>query len=172
VDFLGHETLDQSDIGPIPSNWRAVTFGEIATVCRGAIDPQKVPDQVLEHFSFPAFDSGRSPEITTGAALKSAKILVDEQCVLVSKLNPDRPRVWWPIPTGQSMAVCSPEYVVLKPKDDTPHAFLYSVARFHPDVREHIIAHATGTTGSRQRVRPAEVLKARFAAPPPELLER
>lgn len=172
VDFVDHDDLVDSEIGRIPRDWRVRTLGDIASVGRESVDPQELPDQELEHFSFPAFDSGRAPEITTGGALKSAKLLVNERCVLVSKLNPERPRTWWPIPAGQGMPVCSPEFVVLEPEEAIPHAFLYAVARLHPGVREHVMSHATGTTGSRQRVKPAEVLSASFAMPPAELLER
>lgn len=172
VDFLGHEDLVETEIGSIPRGWHVRSLGDVANVRRESIHPQDVPDQILEHYSFPAFDSGRAPEITAGASLKSAKLLVDERCVLTSKLNPARKRVWWPIPSGIGLPVCSPEFVALEPKVGVPHALLYAVARFHPGVHEYIVSHATGTTGSRQRVRPAEVLSARFAVPPSELLEK
>lgn len=84
----------------------------------------------------------------------------ESSCVLVSKLNPETRRVWWPRPSGTGTPVCSPEFVVLVPNDDVPHAFLVSALRCDPLVWEHIVAHASGTTGSRQRVAPADVLRA------------
>lgn len=171
VDFVGHDDLIESEIGLIPSGWDVKTIGDVAVTRRKSIDPRNAPDQILEHFSFPAFDSERAPEVTTGASLRSAKLLVDEQCVLVSKLNPQHSRVWWPIPEGHGVPICSPEFVALEPKTGVPHAFLYAAARFHPGVRDHIVAHATGTTGSRQRVRPTEVLAASLAVPSLNALE-
>ena len=48
------------------------------------------------------------PEITTGATIKSAKTPVpDSGSVLVSKLNPNTPRVWWARPQGLGTPVCS-----------------------------------------------------------------
>ena len=50
-------------------------------------------------------------------------------------------------------------------------AYLYAVARHDPGFRDHILANVSGTTGSRQRVRPADVLSATIVQPTNAALE-
>lgn len=171
VDFVDHDHLVESEVGPIPQRWAVGTLGEIAVDRRDSIDPQTKAACEYEHFSFPAFDAGRKPEIVRGTELKSAKLRVTSDHVLLSKLNPKWQRVWWPRPSARGVPVCSPEFVVLQPSPGVPHALLYATARFNPGLRSHILSHATGTTGSRQRVRPSEILRAKIAIPPKDDIE-
>ncbi len=53
--------------------------------------------------------------------------------------------------------MCSSEFLVLVP-DAVPATFLYASLRNDSALYEEIISHATGTTGSRQRVKPTDVL--------------
>ncbi len=149
VDFVDYHDLVDSDLGAIPRGWRVVTLGDVAMELRELWDPQAEPDRLVQHYSIPAFDAGRSPEPTAGAQLKSAKLRIDAECVLISKLNPHWQRVWWPRPSEGEFGICSPEFVVLRPRPGLSHAFLYAVARFHPRIREHILAYATGGRAPR-----------------------
>ncbi|MFW3112885.1 type I restriction/modification protein S [Mycobacterium haemophilum DSM 44634] len=116
-------------------------------------------DDVVAHFSFPAFDDGAKPQIVTAAAIRSGKFVLSEPCVLVAKLNPRIPRIWNVVTLPSHMALASAEFVVLRPTSvDT--STLWSAIR-QPDVVRTLQQHAAGTTGSRQRIQPQELLKVR-----------
>jgi len=146
------QLLDSADRGRCP-------LGEIARPHKASIAPRDLPNDWFEHFSIPAFDAGRTPTVERGAAMLSAKTrLPSGDVVLVSKLNPATPRIWWPRPTGEHSAVCSPEFIALVPQDGCPASFLYASFRRDRMFYDEILSHATGTTGSRQRVKPTEVM--------------
>lgn len=116
-------------------------------------------DDVVAHFSFPAFDDGGQPQVVTGAAIRSGKFVLSEPCVLFAKLNPRIPRIWNVVSLPSHMALASTEFVVLQPTGiDT--STLWSAIR-QPDVVRTLQQHVAGTTGSRQRIPPQELLKVR-----------
>jgi type I restriction enzyme S subunit len=135
-------------------------LSEYAELHKEPVQPSATPAAVFEHFSIPAFDAGAVAEVVAGASMLSGKTLLpDKDCVLFSKLNPGTRRVWWPRPRGVGVAVCSPEFLALVAKTDVvPISFLFAVCSFDERFYASVLAHATGTTGSRQRVKPDEVM--------------
>ncbi|WP_421840790.1 restriction endonuclease subunit S [Mycobacterium sp.] len=116
-------------------------------------------DDVVAHFSLPAFDEGAQPQIVDAGLVKSGKFLLSEPCVLFSKLNPRVPRIWNVMALPVEMAVASTEFVVLTPKFGDTSA-LWSAVR-HRDVTDALQQKVAGTSGSHQRIRPAELLDVR-----------
>jgi type I restriction enzyme S subunit len=90
------EGFEDSPLGPIPKGWRSGTFGDFSRISRDAVAPSDSPLEVFDHYSIPAFDEGQQPKREPGSAIKSNKFIVPAQAVLVSKLNPEIPRVWLP----------------------------------------------------------------------------
>lgn len=134
---------------------------EIAVIGTGTIQPSLTPDAMFEQFSIPAFDAGEDPDICAGATMASGKTaLPAEPVVLLSKLNPRTPRVWNPIATGRGVPVCSPEFVVLAPAEAVSHAWLETCVRSDGRFYDEVLSAIGGTTGSRQRVKPGDVLSA------------
>src|SRR6266511_2838554 len=133
-------------------------LGDVVSLQKTSVAPAERPAELFEHFSIPAFDDGGVPSREPGAGILSTKTRLPERdVILFSKLNPATPRVWWPRPSGTGDAVCSSEFLVLVP-DAVPATFLYASLRNDSALYEEIISHATGTTGSRQRVKPTDVL--------------
>jgi type I restriction enzyme M protein len=156
-----------SEADGFAAGWRLVDLARIATRTKGSINPLRSPEGLFEHFSIPAFDLGAGAEVTNGATIKSAKTpLPDSGAVLVSKLNPGTPRVWLARPRGLGMPVCSGEFVPLVPREGIPVSYLFAVVRHFQPFWDYVLAHVTGTTGSRQRVKPDEVMKAPVLLPP------
>jgi len=145
-----------SELGPIPEGWEVKALGKIASLETEAILPKDDPVTVWEHYSIPAFDEGRMPKYESGATIRSAKYKVPKSCVLVSKLNPQIPRIWLPDVVDQTHAVCSTEFLPLVPSRMKWRSLLYEIVRSDV-IQEKIRAAATGSTGSRQRVRPETV---------------
>ncbi|OBK99456.1 restriction endonuclease subunit S [Mycobacterium sp. 1245499.0] len=113
-------------------------------------------DDRLAHFSLPAFDDGARPRLVDAAAVRSAKLLLTEPCVLFAKLNPRIPRIWNVPSLPSHMAVASTEFVVLRPQGCDSSA-LWSALR-QPDVSLRLQRRAAGTSGSHQRIRPGDLL--------------
>ena len=114
-------------------------------------------DDTVAHFSFSAFDDGAWPELVDSRSVMSTKFLLPVPCVLVSKLNPRIPRIWDVVNLPDGMALASTEFVVLRPLDVGTSA-LWSALR-QPGVSEVLQQQVAGTSGSRQRIQPNDLME-------------
>jgi type I restriction enzyme S subunit len=131
------------------------TIADIALFEPRAQSPTEF-DETVAHFSLPAFDGGATPQRVKRAEIKSNKLVIDKPVVLVSKLNPRIPRIWNVSRLSEEMAVASTEFVLLAPTNVSTSA-LWSVLS-QPSVSTQLASKVSGTSGSHQRVKPAEVL--------------
>jgi type I restriction enzyme S subunit len=157
-----------SDLGPIPQGWKRSTLSEACQWSRASINPADQPNEQFEHFSIPAFDSGRRPSQDFGSAIKSLKFKVPRESVLVSKLNPAISRVWLPSPRT-NRAVCSTEFLVGVTNPPIRQSWLY-LFFLSARVREAMIEQASGTSNSHQRVRPVDLDRLAVVVPPAPIL--
>ena len=158
-----HERFETVSPDALPSDWRIVTLGEVATISNKSFNPLKNPEIMLEHYSIPAFDEARFPVFELSTSIKSNKFLIDDSCFMISKLNPTTKRVWKPYClTGN--AVCSTEFIVYKARDKSITDFLYSVID-SGSFSDFMCSHVTGSTGSRQRTTPSDTLSYEFILP-------
>lgn len=158
-----HERFETVSPNDLPSDWRIVTLGEVATISNKSFNPLKEPEILLEHYSIPAFDEARFPVFELSTSIKSNKFIIDASCFMISKLNPTTKRVWKPYClTGN--AVCSTEFIVYKAKDKTITDFLYSVIDSN-SFSDFMCSHVTGSTGSRQRTTPSDTLSYELILP-------
>jgi type I restriction enzyme S subunit len=160
--------LVESPVGPVPEGWFG-HFSDLATIERIGIAPTDYPDEEFEHFSIPAFDVDRRPVVESGATILSGKYAVDGSGILISKLNPKIPRVWMPNPTGGRRAICSTEFLVLKPRPGVTREFLYAQCCSH-EFAGKFASVAIGTSTSHQRVRPENLLALRTVVPSKALI--
>ena len=158
-----HERFETVSPNGLPSEWRIVTLGEVATISNKSFNPMKEPEILLEHYSIPAFDEARFPVFELSTSIKSNKFIIDASCFMISKLNPTTKRVWKPYClTGN--AVCSTEFIVYKAKDQSITDFLYSVID-SGSFSDFMCSHVTGSTGSRQRTTPSDTLSYELILP-------
>lgn len=140
-----HERFETVSPNDLPSDWRIVTLGEVATISNKSFNPLKEPEILLEHYSIPAFDEARFPVFELSTSIKSNKFIIDASCFMISKLNPTTKRVWKPYClTGN--AVCSTEFIVYKAKDQSITDFLYSVID-SGSFSDFMCSHVTGSNG-------------------------
>ncbi len=116
-------------------------------------------DDVVAHFSLPAFDDGAKPRLVAAGSVKSGKFVLSEPCVLFAKLNPRIPRIWNVASLPSPMALASTEFVVLRPIDVDTSALWSALCQ--PDVTETLRRRVAGTSGSHQRIQPRDLLEAR-----------
>ncbi|MEN0658259.1 restriction endonuclease subunit S [Caldifermentibacillus hisashii] len=158
----------ESELGMIPKGWKVTILDNIVNISTKSINPQNYAERVFEHYSIPALDNNKTPEIQMGKEIKSNKYLIDDNVILISKLNPNTKRIWKPIPQYK-FAICSTEFIVYVPKEN--NIFYYVYEFINSDYfSEMLVSHATGSTGSRQRVKPKDTLNFKIYLPPVELM--
>ncbi|OGW55701.1 MAG: hypothetical protein A2Y81_05825 [Nitrospirae bacterium RBG_13_43_8] len=164
-----HKEWQDSPLGKIPKGWRVLTLGDIAELYRNTFNPSAFPEEVFDHFSIPAFDEGKMPARDLGITIKSNKFLLPENCVLISKLNPRIPRVWFP-KISKLRAIASTEFLVLVPKKPYTKEFIYSlcISAYFIDTFTSLV---TGTSSSHQRVKPEDLLSIKIVCPTDLVLE-
>ncbi len=165
------DKLVDSELGPIPEGWEVGALNTIASLETKAVIPGDSANQLWEHFSIPAFDNGRQPVREKGESIKSGKYLVPSCCVLASKLNPQFPRVWLPDIPNPEVSICSTEFMPFVPKTESEQPFLYAFLSSEVAQAE-IINRVTGSTSSRQRVKPKEIAEMPMLVPPQALRQR
>lgn len=152
----GAEALAATEMAVAADNAEWVELGEITEHQKTSVDPATI-DGDVDHFSIPAFDAARLPVREPGTTIKSNKLIVPDRAVLVSRLNPRIPRVWFARTTQGVPAVCSTEFLVLRPKAELAEGELYAACS-QPAVLADMARRAGGTSGSHQRIKPADAL--------------
>ena len=134
-----------------------VALSEVCSLSKSTWKPETSPDQTVQLFSLPAFDEGATPEQAAVASIKSNKTLMDRPGILVSRLNPRISRMWWVETDAARVNVCSPEFAYLTAGDMHELACTWLAVR-SPEFRGEMVDRVTGTSGSHQRVRPADLM--------------
>jgi len=165
----GGEMVD-SELGLIPQGWRVGGIRCLVEHVKKNIKPFEHPERVYQHYSLPAFDSGKRPEKHNGSEISSNKYAVVENCFLVSKLNPSTPRIW-AILNPLENSVCSTEFQVIKPNTYDSFGFVYGALTSY-GLRRELSARSHGTSSSHQRVSPADILDAPVALPSDNLINQ
>ena len=167
VAALFPDHLEDSSLGPVPAGWRVGTVGDIAELVREGVQPKDSPLETFLHFSIPAFDAGKVPAEELGTQIQSNKFLVPEGAVLLAKLNPHIPRVWFPDNERERRAVASTEFLVMAPRAPMERCYLYGLFSSSAFLVE-FSSLVTGTSNSHQRVKPDDFLRMPVVVPAEE----
>ena len=159
-----------SEHGLIPKGWEVNTLDKIVELSTKSVNPQKHPERLFEHYSIPALDDGKMPEMHFGEEIKSNKYIISDKVVLISKLNPTTKRIWKPFPQGK-YPICSTEFMVYTPKEEKTISYVYELINSDA-FSEMLVSHATGSTGSRQRVKPSNTLKFKYTLPSFDIMNK
>lgn len=155
----------------LPEGWTRTTLGALVSIEKDSLDPRDTPDTEFDLHSFEACDLGRLPIPTMGTAIQSNKFRVPEDVVLLPKLNPHIPRVWMPFLEGDRPAICSTEFLVLKPRAGIPRTYVYAMVE-GANFAAGLAQRADGTSNSHKRLKPDDVMNRPVVEPSPELLAR
>jgi type I restriction enzyme S subunit len=160
---------DRLDDEGKPEGWTIAALDTLAALVTTSVSPGKSPETVFEHYSIPAYDAGRMPAMELGASIKSNKYVVDANAVLVSKLNPQTPRIWLPA-VATMHAICSTEFMQFVPHDRRNRPYLYCLMSSEA-MQGEVLKHVTGSTGSRQRAQPSQIAKVDILKPHADILK-
>jgi type I restriction enzyme S subunit len=133
-----------------------VALHEVSKSYRRPVNPLVLGDEWVDHFSLPAFDVAAMPERCQASSIMSGKFGIETTSVLISRLNPDTPRVWC-ASVREVPAMCSSEFLVLEPLKKSSVGALW-LAAVHPSLREQMVQRATGTSFSHQRIKSDDAL--------------
>lgn len=159
----------ESELGPIPKEWKVGRMGSAAMLSKQQRRPQDEPYVVFEYYSLPAFDADQMPILELGSTIKSNKFVVPPDGILLSKLNPHIPRIWLPALQAPEVAICSTEFLVLRPRLGISKEWLYLLS-CSESIQSRLRQLVTGTSNSHQRVKPDNLMELRFAHPPESIV--
>ena len=165
------DRLADSALGDVPEGWEVGSFKEVVIQLRDNENPASSSDAVFSHFSIPAHDEGQMPKRELGESIKSAKTRVPPNVVLLSKLNPEIERVWLVDVVHDERAICSTEFLVLRPHPPFQRSYVYCLAR-SPLFRQQMESLVTGTSKSHQRAPANAILSLRAVIPPARVIEK
>ncbi|NHN93677.1 restriction endonuclease subunit S [Acetobacter sicerae] len=150
---------DRLDDEGKPEGWQSLPLADLAILSKSSINPAQFSDEDFLHFSLPAFDKGMMPDLVKGEEIKSGKFSLPSNSILLSKLNPETPRVWMVTAHEESyQRICSTEFMVLNPLQKNWLALIYCACLSQP-FRETLQGMVTGTSKSHQRVQPLAVMQ-------------
>ena len=164
------DRLVDSELGEIPEGWEVGSFSEVVILLRDNENPATSSDAVFSHFSIPAYDEGQMPKRELGESIKSSKTQVPPNVVLLSKLNPEIERVWLVDVVHGERAICSTEFLVLRPHPPFQRSYVYCLAR-SPLFRQQMESLVTGTSKSHQRAPATAILSLGAVIPPARVIE-
>lgn len=163
------ELVSLKFMGRFSENVPTVELGQVLSISTKSLKPQDCFGEVWEHYSIPAYDEKHWPVFEPADGIKSNKYIVDKDCILISKLNPTTKRIWMPA-CSSNRPVCSTEFIVYK-SNELKHKSFYYAAIDAPAFTDFLLAHVTGSTGSRQRTQPKATLMYPMPAPGTEAIE-
>lgn len=155
------------EVAPSATVYPLVPVGRFMKEGVNTVDPRKLPDELFELWSIPAFDAG-CPELVRGKGIGSQKKVVAPGDVLLSRIIPHIRRAWVvrANPEGRRQ-VASTEWIVFA-SDEVEPGFLRHVLVsdfFHASFMQTI----TGVGGSLSRANPSAVGEIRVPLPPLEV---
>ena len=145
-----------SEMGLIPEGWEVKPLRTILEYSKKSINPQKYPETLFTHYSLPAYDNSKEPEVQKGYEIMSNKFVVEDNMILFSKLNPRIKRIWY-IDNIPMNSICSTEFIAYKALDriSYPYCWCYLNSDMFYD---KIMSSVNGAPGSHQRFHAEETL--------------
>ncbi|MDU4503843.1 MAG: restriction endonuclease subunit S [Staphylococcus warneri] len=157
----GGEMID-SELGKIPSNWKIYKLKDIASHKKETFNPKKSEEVTVKHFSLPAYDNEEQAIEEEVNKIKSNKWIINNNCVLFSKMNPDTKRIWLPVIDNKKLNVASSEFVIMESPNNKINSFIYNIC-LNSQFIDYLKANTTGSTNSRQRVKPTIAVNYKLA---------
>ena len=130
---------------------------DVLFINKNSINPQKYKEDVFCHFSLPAFDNGKTPEIQLGKEILSTKFKINQPCILFNKLNVRFKRIW-NLSKIHSNYICSSEYlplILINNNFIQEYMYYYLIS---DTVNSKLLPDTNGTSSSHQRIDPKTLL--------------
>lgn len=137
--------------------WGQQPLSEVFRVGREQVFPSQQPNATFTHYSIPAWDESGGPAVEFGSAIESNKTAVNEPSVLVSKLNPRKPRVVV-VEAPEKRTCCSTEFICYQPRRSDENLRFWGAYLYSQEFSARLTRIAIGSTNSHTRASPRETL--------------
>lgn len=119
-----------------------------------SINPVDLGEEIVKHFSLPSYIENKAPELVKASSIKSNKIQIDENVVLFSKLNPNRPKIWEINKVEDIKYLGSTEWLPVKSNDRFSGSYIvaYLSSQLFLD---KVMRFVQGTSNSHKRIDPS-----------------
>ena len=154
----------------IPKGWEVGQLGTVLSQRTDSVIPNENPKAVFKYYSIPDYDATGTPSFVHGRDIQSGKYRVTSDDLLLSKLNPQFPRLWDPFCESMN-SVGSTEFIVLRPIRAMDKAWCWSLLNSR-QFKAFMIANAVSSTGSRSRIQPETVMAYSVPLPPSNLRQQ
>ena len=148
----------------IPEGWNVGRLNSVLQQRSDGVAPNATPDRLFEYYSIPDYDASGSPSCVSGKDIQSGKYRISAEDLLLSKLNPQFPRLWDPFCDSED-SICSTEFMTLRTHVASDRPWVWSLLDSQ-QFKAFMISNAVSSTGSRSRIQPETVLSYEMALPP------
>lgn len=162
--YQDYKNSQNSWIGTIPKHWNIQRADFLIQTNRRQVSAESLDGVELIHYSIPNVQEFGTGKMENGDQIDSAKLLISEQQLLVSKLNPRKSTLCIAVPNDQYTVVASSEFVPLL-AGKTHLEYSYYVWG-SDKVLKLLSSMVQSVTRSHQRVNPSDILKIYWAWPP------
>lgn len=147
----------------VPKRWEIARSDQFLATERRQVTPDQFRTADVIHYSIPNVQQAGTGLIEEGADIESAKQVIKEPSLLVSKLNPRKATICIARP-GEKLTLASTEFVILIPRK-ADLGFLYYLC-LSERFRQTLEATTQSVTRSHQRVQPEQISRFWAAWPP------
>jgi len=130
-----------------------VTLGSLYKTKLKSISPSELGDEQVAHYSLPSYLAKKEPEIVLANSIKSNKLIIDEDVILFSKLNPSTPKVWAIKQSEGNKKLGSTEWLPIRPTKELTMLYLTAFLESPPFIQK-VLRLVQGTSNSHKRVEP------------------
>lgn len=143
----------------MPDNqWGFVPLRQLFRINGLPVIPADRPKCLFHYHSIPSFDENGGCVVEFGSEIESNKTKIDKPCVLVSKLNPRKPRVSLAEPKEGEEHCCSTEFICYEPKNEDEVLEFWRAYFLSAGFAKRLEQIAVGSTNSHTRAAPRETL--------------
>ena len=146
--------MNETNVGlsELPEGWTMTTLGEIHLDLSQSINPRTMSDQLFELYSVPSFVTGK-PEITQGNNIGSSKRIIQNEAVLLCKINPRINRIWVVENHTDYPQIASTEWIPFFNLQGLEPRYLCYFLTQHC-LRDFLASNVSGVGGSLIRIKP------------------
>ena len=156
-------SINDRNNGTLPKGWIDAKLNDIGLTTAKSIKPSDTPNEEYELWSVPTYPTNQ-PEKQLGKNIGSNKIEVQENDVLLCKINPRINRVWRVRERGEKKQIASTEWILFRTEAINPNFLRY---RFmEPSFRQELCSNISGVGGSLTRARPQIVKNLQISIAP------
>lgn len=137
--------------------WPTAPLRDLFRITGDQVFPQQAPTEEYTHYSIPAWDASAGPAVEMGASIESNKTRITAPSVLVSKLNPRKPRVA-AVMQPEDRTCCSTEFICYQPKRTSDDLRFWARLFAATEFSGRLARVAVGSTNSHTRASPRETL--------------